>query len=51
MNDGPLAVAKSCFNFTRVDEPLLAELTGLTSRSIPGWRDRAVAVDAERSRR
>jgi hypothetical protein len=42
---------KSCFNFTKVDEPLLAELADLTSRSIPGWHDRAVALDAERSRR
>jgi len=25
---------KSCFNFTRVDEPLLAELATLTERSI-----------------
>ena len=24
---------KSCFNFTRVDEPLMAELTSLTARS------------------
>jgi hypothetical protein len=25
---------KSCFNFTRIDEPLLAELAALTERSI-----------------
>ena len=42
---------KACFNFTKVDEPLLAELTALTARSIPGWSEQAVALDAERGRR
>ena len=27
---------KSCFNFTKVDEPLFAELQALTARCIPG---------------
>ena len=39
---------KSCFNFTRVDEPLLAQLGALTERSLAGWEARARAVDAER---
>lgn len=42
---------KACFNLTKVDEPLLAELRELTARSIPGWREQALAIDAERSRR
>ncbi|MBA2720579.1 MAG: hypothetical protein H0U52_15260 [Chloroflexi bacterium] len=39
---------KSCFNFTKVDEGLLAELDALTARSIPGWRQVAEQVDAGR---
>lgn len=35
---------KSCFNFTRIDEPLLAELVELTARGIPGFRNRAAAA-------
>jgi len=30
---------KSCFNFTKVDEPLFAELDALAGRGIPGFRD------------
>jgi hypothetical protein len=30
---------KSCFNFTRVDEPLLRELADLTDRGIIRYRD------------
>lgn len=40
---------KSCFNFTKVDEPLFAELDALTARSIPGFR--AVAEAAAVGRR
>ena len=29
---------KACFNFTKVDETLLAELEALTAMSIPGFR-------------
>jgi hypothetical protein len=29
---------KACFNFTKVDESLFAELEELTARSIPGYR-------------
>ena len=29
---------KACFNFTKVDEELLAELDALTARGIPGFR-------------
>jgi len=32
---------KACFNFTKVDEPLLAELDVVTARGIPGDRARA----------
>jgi hypothetical protein len=35
---------KACFNFSRVDEGLLAELDALTARVIPGFR--AVAEQA-----
>ena len=41
---------KACFNFTKVDEPLLAELSELTARSIPGWRERAEELAQQRSR-
>ncbi len=34
---------KACFNFTKVDEPLFAELADLTARSIPIMRDAAAA--------
>jgi len=30
---------KSCFNFTRIDEPLFAELEGLTARGIERFRE------------
>jgi hypothetical protein len=32
---------KSCFNFTTIDEPLLAELRDLAARGIPGFRAHA----------
>jgi hypothetical protein len=35
---------KACFNFTKVDEPLLAELEELTARGIPGFRETAEAA-------
>jgi hypothetical protein len=41
---------KSCFNFTRVDEPLFVELEGLAAAGIPAFRAQAEAIDAERSR-
>src|SRR5688572_17451181 len=31
--------SKSCFNFRKVDEALLAELDSLTGRAIPGFRE------------
>jgi hypothetical protein len=40
---------KACFNFTKVDEELLAELDALTGRGIPGFR--AVAEQAAIGRR
>jgi hypothetical protein len=39
---------KACFNFTRIDEPLLAELSTLASRGIPGFSEQAYAIAAER---
>jgi hypothetical protein len=39
---------KSCFNFTKVDETLLAELEDLTARGIPGFRDVAEAAGVGR---
>ena len=39
---------KSCFNFTKIDEPLLAELAEMTARGIPGFRARAEAHVAGR---
>jgi hypothetical protein len=39
---------KACFNFTKVDEPLLAELDALTARGIPGFRARAEELVATR---
>ena len=39
---------KACFNFTKIDEPLLAELAGLTARVIPGFKERAEALAAGR---
>ncbi len=39
---------KACFNFTRIDEPLFAELAGLTARAIPGFKERAEALAAAR---
>ena len=40
---------KACFNFTKVDETLFAELEALTARGIPGFR--AVAEEAAAARR
>lgn len=40
---------KSCFNFSRVDESLFAELADLTARSIPGFAEEARRIDRERS--
>jgi hypothetical protein len=34
---------KACFNFTKVDEPLFAELAELTARGIPRFRELAAA--------
>jgi hypothetical protein len=39
---------KACFNFTKVDEPLFAELDGLTARGIPAFRASVEAVAATR---
>ena len=39
---------KSCFNFTKVDEALFAELESLAARGIPGFRAEAEAVAATR---
>ncbi len=35
---------KACFNFTRIDEPLLAELEAVAARGIPGIRAAAEAA-------
>jgi hypothetical protein len=39
---------KACFNFTKVDEPLLAELDALSAGCIPGFRARAEELAATR---
>jgi len=39
---------KSCFNFTTIDERLLAELAALTAKGIPGFRAEAERVAATR---
>ncbi|HEY3163078.1 MAG TPA: hypothetical protein VGJ71_01895 [Candidatus Limnocylindrales bacterium] len=39
---------KACFNFAKVDEPLLAELETLAGRGIPGFRAIAEAHAAAR---
>jgi len=39
---------KACFNFTRIDEPLFAELEDLTARGISGYRAGAEAAAAAR---
>ena len=39
---------KACFNFTKVDETLFAELDELTGRAIPGFRETAEKVAATR---
>jgi hypothetical protein len=40
---------KSCFNFTKVDEPLFTEVEALTSRTVPQFRKTAEAIAAGRS--
>jgi len=40
---------KSCFNFTKIDEPLFAELEAVAAKGIPGFR--AVAEQAGTGRR
>jgi hypothetical protein len=35
---------KSCFNFTKIDEPLFAELASLTAESVERYRAAAVAA-------
>jgi len=40
---------KACFNFTKVDEELLAEMDALTARCVPGFR--AVAEQLAAGRR
>ena len=40
---------KSCFNFTKIDEPLFAELDSLAGRGIPGFREQAEAAAAGRA--
>jgi len=39
---------KSCFNFTRVDDELFAELADLAARTIPGFRTHAEELAAAR---
>ena len=39
---------KACFNFTKVDETLLAQLDALTARVIPGFRATAEQLAATR---
>ena len=39
---------KSCFNFTKVDDGLFAELDSLAARGIPGFRATAEAAAAGR---
>jgi hypothetical protein len=40
---------KSCFNFTKIDEPLFAELDALAGRGIPGFREVAQAAPGGRA--
>ena len=35
---------KACFNFTKIDEPLFAELDAIAGRGIPGFRATADAA-------
>ena len=39
---------KSCFNFTKIDEPLFTELADLTARGVLGFKERAEAAAAGR---
>jgi len=36
---------KSCFNFTKIDEPLFAELASLTAESVERYRAAAAAAN------
>jgi hypothetical protein len=38
---------KSCFNFTRVGEPLFAELAGLVSAGLDGYESMALEMDRQ----
>jgi hypothetical protein len=40
---------KSCFNFTKVDERLFAELEDLAAKGIPGFRAEAEQIEAARA--
>jgi hypothetical protein len=40
---------KSCFNFTKVDEGLIAELSALAAKGIPGFEKEARKVAAARA--
>jgi hypothetical protein len=40
---------KSCFNFTKVDDDLFAEVSDLAAKSIPGFRAQAERIAATRS--
>ena len=42
---------KACFNFTKIDEPLFAELEQLAARAIPGFRAIAERAAAGRAAR
>jgi hypothetical protein len=39
---------KACFNFTKVDETLFAELEALTARTVPAFRETAEGAAAGR---
>jgi hypothetical protein len=41
---------KACFNFTTIDESLFAELADVTRRGVDGYREKAVALVAQRER-
>ena len=41
---------KACFNFTKIDEPLFAELTNLTEAGLDPFIEQARRADKERAR-
>jgi hypothetical protein len=41
---------KSCFNFSKVDETLFAELAALTDRAVPAYLERLPEIFARRAR-